>query len=71
MSASDIIKLRKRAEAVFCRVRVFKRKDYRSHGKPIRYEFVDEHGGIFASNIIELRDLVRRAEAKLARRAAP
>jgi hypothetical protein len=64
---SEITKLRKRAEAVGCRVRVFKRKDYRCYGKPVRYGFVDQHGELFASNITELRSLIQRAERLLRR----
>jgi len=63
MPTSDITELRNRAKAMFCSVRVFKRKDYRCWGKPVRYAFVYEHGEHFASNLTELRALVRHHEA--------
>jgi hypothetical protein len=71
MTASDITKLRSRAEAMFCSVRVFKRKDYRLNGKPVRYAFVDDHGELFASNLTELRTMVRRREAAQASGVRP
>jgi hypothetical protein len=68
----EVTNLRRRAEAVWCRVRVFQRKDYRFEGKPVRYSIVNDHQERFASDIIELRDLVQQEEdrATLRRRRA-
>jgi hypothetical protein len=68
MTTSGITKLRNGAEAMFCSVRVFRRKDYRCFGKPVRYAFVYEHGEHFASNLTELRTIVRHHEDARARR---
>jgi hypothetical protein len=65
---TEVAKLRKRGLRLsFVACALFKRKDYRINGKPIRYSFVDQHGERFASNVAELLELVQCAEL-LARR---
>jgi hypothetical protein len=68
----EITKLRKRAEAIGCRVRAL-RKPYKHHftRKIIRYEFMDELGGLSASTLAELSDHLRRAETTFARIGKP
>jgi hypothetical protein len=61
MTTSKTTALRKRAEAIGCRVHVFGRT-YRFMGKPVRYAFIDKYGERYASNLLELRSLVQRSE---------
>ena len=73
---SEITNLRKRAEAIGCRIRVFRRKDYKCDGKPVRYSVVEperlawDMSGRphrfqqewYAANLRELRDRVEQVE---------
>jgi hypothetical protein len=59
----EITALRNRAKKIGCRVRVFTRK-YHISNKAIRFSLVDKHGELYASNLSELRDRIRRAEKK-------
>lgn len=66
----EITQLRKRAAAIGCRVRVF-RKDYTSNGKRVRYGFVDSIGEQLVPSVVELRTLVRRHERIFAEHGTP
>jgi hypothetical protein len=66
----EIIKLRERAEIVGCRVRAL-RKPYHFNGKTVRYEFTDAIGALSASDLIELRRYIRRAEINFANLGTP
>lgn len=82
MSAKEITRLRERAEAIGCHVRVFRRKDYRFGGKLVRYSVVEPAATAwdinghphrfqqewFAANLIELRGHIERVERWLVRR---
>ena len=68
----EISQLRKRADAVGCRVQVFRRKDYRIGGVPIRYALVQPSTDfltgkprfiqLWASNLAESRSEIVRIE---------
>jgi hypothetical protein len=61
---NEVTALRKRAEAVGCRVRVF-RRNYHCNGKPVRYALIYDlfnQYEYWAADVNELRDLVRRRE---------
>ena len=77
MSAREITRLRKRAEAIGCRVQVFRRKDWRIGGARIRYALVEPateawtgrptHIQSWASNLAELRAEIERIERRWVR----
>jgi hypothetical protein len=67
----EITRLRKRAEAVGCRVRIFRRTDYRCGGKPVRYGLIDSLGELYASNLQELRHRIERCERIYAEHGTP
>ncbi len=68
---SEISDLRRRAAAIGCRVRVFRRADYRWQGKRIRYGFIDSLDERYLASLAELRALVKKHERIYAEYGTP
>jgi len=64
--------LRNRAEAIGCRVRVFRRTDYRCGGKPVKYSLVvNSNLEDWSSNLAELKRDIQRRERIFAKVGQP